>query len=849
MATVIDKLILELGLDPSQFTKAQKEAANALTKTKNEAVKSGKEIEAAGQKAADAIDRLARNVVKLYALFTAGRGLKEFVSDIGLADAAIGRLARSIGQAPSDISALAAAVKRSGGSFDAAASSFQTFSDHIQEIKATGNSSILPFLYRLQAAGGKQINLNKDINTTFEDLADNLKAVHDKGGAAQANWYGRQLGLDPGTVALMVQGSAAYRKAVEESRRLGAATKKDTDAAESLQKSWTALREASDGLGRSIMTAVTPAIAALLDPLKEWVAANREWIATKVNEYVEAFGKWFAEHKDDIIAALRGFAAGLAAVGHLVQPLAQGFRQLVEWITDKKGIGPAFEALGTILGGALLFRLVKIFGLLKGINALVLAPWLMAALGFAVGETADARNSDMAGRAFRGQKSKTETVADEIHRLREQGEDIGGGIRRHKGALGILRRSWLGRKFGGTALGKTLGFGDRDGGEPNIRRGRRGGSAGQFGEADTAGTPGTYRPARQLTARDLSDEVVNTIAGEARLKSAGGADAVINNMFNRLGSKGWGPSGDLQDVARAPGQYEGYRKATASEAEYIRGRIRAIASGGVPDNTNGSNAFRASYYRGPWQRKYFGTGVNVAGNVYNYEPWAPNGPYAPYAKPRIMDYGSGDSPRERNAAGAGAGVGPQKISAEGDEWLDRLHGGKVASARDPKLLAAQKKFLKRGDLRGWMRYLDQQGYKLGTGENEIVPGALRNSFSGRQIQNYLDGQYGAGELGRGTGATPDENDIDWSKVKKERRASLFGGGANALAAARLTAVAPSIHAGSRSNNTTNDNSSQANFHGGITVNTAATDASGIARDMQDAIRRRSFAAAANYGQA
>ena len=54
--------------------------------------------------------------------------------------------------------------------------------------------------------------------------------------------------------------------------------------------------------------------------------------------------------------------------------------------------------------------------------------------------------------------------------------------------------------------------------------------------------------------------MINTIAGEARMKDPRGVDAVVNDLFNRLGTKAYGPSGNLAEVARAPGQYAGYRR-------------------------------------------------------------------------------------------------------------------------------------------------------------------------------------------------------------------------------------------------------------------------------------------------
>ncbi|MGC5779839.1 hypothetical protein [Methylobacterium sp. NFXW15] len=143
---------------------------------------------------------------------------------------------------------------------------------------------------------------------------------------------------------------------------------------------------------------------------------------------------------------------------------------------------------------------------------------------------------------------------------------------------------------------------------------------------------GKYRPVYALSDADLSQRTADIIAGEAIRRNPESIDAVINNMMNRVGSKGWGPSKNLLDVATAPGQYEAAwkgSKANASETEFIQSRIRAIASGGVPDNTNGSNAYRAGSYRGPWYQKHRDAPV-IGGNRFAYEPGASNGPYAPY---------------------------------------------------------------------------------------------------------------------------------------------------------------------------------------------------------------------------
>lgn len=224
------------------------------------------------------------------------------------------------------------------------------------------------------------------------------------------------------------------------------------------------------------------------------------------------------------------------------------------------------------------------------------------------------------------------------------------GMGRRPGELEAGQGPFPGRNFGGGRFGGL-------GGVPPVQP-RAGGPAERVGRAlrgepqEGAGNgrlnvrapekPGQYRPEYPLGEADLDQRVINTIAGEVSTKNPEGVDAVVNNMLNRVGAKGWGPSKNLLEVARAPGQYAGYRKAGEAESEFVRSRIKAIASGGVPDNTEGANSYRAeSYYRqtmgrgkGYWAGRA-DIGPNVGGNRYAFESGFPNGPYAPFDRNAI----------------------------------------------------------------------------------------------------------------------------------------------------------------------------------------------------------------------
>ena len=145
---------------------------------------------------------------------------------------------------------------------------------------------------------------------------------------------------------------------------------------------------------------------------------------------------------------------------------------------------------------------------------------------------------------------------------------------------------------------------------------------------------GTYRPVYSLSEIDLSDAVINTIAGEALAGNKESIDGVINNMLNRVGADpNWN---NLKDVARAPKQYAGYRVASDEQAAFIRDRIKELSSGKVSSNIGAATEFRAEYYvKGEGYGKTFerearkqgylqpGPGDNIYAETFAAGPYAP----------------------------------------------------------------------------------------------------------------------------------------------------------------------------------------------------------------------------------
>lgn len=834
MPTVIDSLIVQLGLDPKEFTKGQKEAAKAALKSQKdiekaaaaqekaaskaakEIEKSAKQAEAAQKKAAkeietaqkkaareadkqakgianaqdkasESVNRLARNALKLFAIFTAGRAVGDFVSQITSADSALGRLATRIGQTPGDISALATAVQRTGGSAEAAQGSFQRFSDSIQELKTTGNTSILPFLYKVQAAGGRQINLNKDISQTYEDLAENLKNINDTQGAATANYMGKQLGLDEGTIALLVKGRAAYRSYIEESKRLGIAAKADTDAAQNLQTSIRTLTQASEGLGRTVLTTLTPTIVELLKPLEDWIKANRDWLATEITARVREFGDYLK-------------TIDWASIG-------RGIRDFISGANDAaKAIGGWKVAAELFFGLWAATRIVGLFAPLFAQLALVrltllrMGPigWGLLGLGALAGALASADpNKAIVSGGKNVAPNATLNPGDEL-----PGAGPATPRSADSGGPGLLRRGY-------NRVRGWFGGGD----EPTDgihRRGRR-----ARADYNLDGTPGSKEPIGGATFRDKAPGVMKRLMSDFGLNKEEAA-VVLGNLghesagFKAFEEGGGGPGrgwAQWTDPGRKRRFFEYAQKhgldPKSDEANY--GFLKWEL-----ENTHKSaiDALKAAPNRGEkmrrFERIFEGAGVKAYGSRNKYAD----------AAERAYDDSEKAKPAPAPAPAAPAAPAPAAPSSP---------------AQVPKAPAASKGGTLAERAAASFEYGPQTGYP--------------NSRSLKQMNEWL--------WNKQQGPQP----IDWKQDKDTgnwkpvfAKPSAWNGIPNA---ASFVAQAQSAQAAMASN-TSNDNrssvSNETRFNGPITVQTAATDANGIARDMEGALRKRSFAMGSNYGQ-
>jgi hypothetical protein len=223
MATVIDSLVVELGLDPKGAQKGAADFSAQIKKTRDVANTGAKDIEAYGKRAASFFSSLTSQAVGLFLAFQGASSITGFVSDLLHGDAATGRFAANIGMATSRLSAWQLVVGEAGGDAKDATTALGAMQTAYQSFLLTGDTG-----HNADFAG---------LGITKESLAKPEEALLKLAEAAEkmpkTEFYARasRLGIPDSVINTLEKGRASVEALVREKERDGAASQKDADAA------------------------------------------------------------------------------------------------------------------------------------------------------------------------------------------------------------------------------------------------------------------------------------------------------------------------------------------------------------------------------------------------------------------------------------------------------------------------------------------------------------------------------------------------------------------------------------------------------------------------------------------
>ncbi|MEE2977538.1 MAG: glucosaminidase domain-containing protein [Pseudomonadota bacterium] len=416
MATIVDALIVTLGLDSAAFKRGKSEASQATKKLTAEETRAAKEIEERNKRAADSFKRVRSEVLALVAIFTAGLGIKglaDFAGDTIKSAIATGQLARELGMVPGEVRAVEQSFDRLGASVGDADEALKGIQEQAAKLK-TGELDKRLEAYLLNAS---RAGVNADVSDANNpikklerdaEIAQKLAQTQGTGFAILAM---QQEGYTRAMAYALMQGPQALRAEMERQQKLNELSEQETDRLRALNNRWKDFKEGISNNAQRVVIAMAPAfetIMGLLERLSKWFSAHADQIGTQVGQMAEQFAAWvnsidwkqviadvksFFEQLDKGVQALGGWKVVLMAlIGLKILSIVSPVLQLAGALG---GVGSSLGLIGRLGPAAIAVLLgltaAKALGLpdtdqAKGIEDIKKGDWLAASADLPAGE-------------------------------------------------------------------------------------------------------------------------------------------------------------------------------------------------------------------------------------------------------------------------------------------------------------------------------------------------------------------------------------------------------------------------------------------------------------------------------
>lgn len=351
MATVIDTLFLELGIDSSKFSgeaaKAEKQydrlerSVSKVEKAEKNAAKTTKENSEARrksvvdtQKADVSMQGLLKTVnasIKGFAAFTGlllgASGLSKLALDAAKANRELDTTAKNLGMARKELSAWQGAAEMAGESANGMSGYMKTLSGDMQSLIMMGDTSVLPYFNALGVSLLDSTGKARKLDDVMLDLADRFSTMDRQ----QAYTLAQQMGIDDGTFNTLSRGRAEMERMLEIQRDMYHSSEADIENSRKLAEARAVLNARWESLKLMIGNALIP-------------------VLTTLTEIVSGFVGFLVKHEHVTKGVFLGIATaiGVFLVPMLVTATAAVFAFIAPFaplIAAVAGLGAAFGLL------------------------------------------------------------------------------------------------------------------------------------------------------------------------------------------------------------------------------------------------------------------------------------------------------------------------------------------------------------------------------------------------------------------------------------------------------------------------------------------------------------------------
>ncbi|WAH52620.1 lytic transglycosylase domain-containing protein [Pseudescherichia vulneris] len=361
MPTIIDSLVVTLGLDPSGFKKGQKEVKDGLSDTRDNADQTAKDMEAAGKRAASFFGSIRTEVLALAGITLSLVGVKNFVTGMTESLTRLSVTSQALDLTPKQLEGWTGAAEAVGSSGEKITGVIGNLQKLVNDFRGGGNITDNPLR---QVLGGISGVIQEQFDLSTMSGADILQKISNNWGKLTKDAQ-RKVGSDLGLDDALIQSFAETGKNSFESLRKDFEDQSNAVSslgygARELNIQFVSLRRSFEAAGQSLFKAMLPyllKIPPLLVEFSNWISAHGPEIegffsevSDSIGGVVDAVGGWqnalaillayfTGSWLVGMLGAINRVGGGLSGLGKLgvIGGTIYGASEFADWIDKNSG--------------------------------------------------------------------------------------------------------------------------------------------------------------------------------------------------------------------------------------------------------------------------------------------------------------------------------------------------------------------------------------------------------------------------------------------------------------------------------------------------------------------------------
>jgi hypothetical protein len=317
MATIIDALVVTLGLDASGFKKGQKDVKDGLGDTRKQSEQVAKDMEVAGKRAASFFGSIRTELLALVGVTLSVQGFKNFITGMtdNLQQLAVN--SRSLDMSAKSLDGWQRAAEAAGSSAEKITGTLSGFQNVLTQIRTGGGQDNPLFAALSSFAGATGANFdyqNDNSEEVMRKIADNWGKLSKD---AQRR-FGGMFNFDNQTQQALTNGNLVTD--ADRFTKMSRATEDATRKAQEFNRRLAEMKQNFSAASQVLYEALIPYVEKLIPLIEKvgiWITEHGPEIqkffsdtSNEISQVVDAVGGW-----QNALEILLGFMAGKWALG------------------------------------------------------------------------------------------------------------------------------------------------------------------------------------------------------------------------------------------------------------------------------------------------------------------------------------------------------------------------------------------------------------------------------------------------------------------------------------------------------------------------------------------------------